>query len=126
MFDAIYGTIKGMEGRNMSYGKKASHALRLASLFNRYQNNNLPTYQYLELDDDIRDIAFMMKVNDVVKDNYEIWKEEVYNKLKNDSKNFDYDSVKHIEETGFSIIDQFQLALMNVYFKENGYVEKNC
>lgn len=121
MFGAICGTIKGMEGRNMSYGKKASHILRLASLFSHYQNNDLPTYQYLEMDEYIRDAVFIMKTNDVEKENYEILKEEQYNKLKSENENFDYNSIKHIEETGFLIIDQFQLALMDVYLRENGY-----
>ena len=123
MFDAICGTIKGMEGRNMSYGKKASHILRLASLFNRYQNcSKLSPYQYFEMDDYKRDTALMMKINGVKKENYEIRKEEVYNKLKNDTENFDYNSeIKHIEEIGFLIIDKFQLALTDVYLRENGY-----
>ena len=123
MFDAICGTIKGMEGRNMSYGKKASHLLRLASLFNRYQNcSKLSPYQYFEMDDDKRDIALMMKINGVKKENYEIWREEVYNKLKNDTENFDYNfEIKHIEEIGFLIIDKFQLALTDAYLQENGY-----
>lgn len=124
MFDAICGTIKGMEGRNMSYGKKASHILRLASLFSRYQNNDLSTYQYLEMDEYIRDAAFMMKINDVKKENYDALKEEQYNKLKERIEKFDYNSVKHIEETGFSVIDQFQLALTNVYLQENGYEQR--
>lgn len=121
MFDAIYGTIRGMESRNMSYGKKASHVLRLASLFNRYQNRDLCSHQYLEMGKYKRDIAFKMKTNNVKKENYEILKDEVYNKLKNESENFDYNSVKHIEEVGFSTVDQFQLALTDVYLRENGY-----
>lgn len=124
MFDAICGTIKGMEGRNMSYGKKASHILRLASLFSRYQNNDLSTYQYLEMDEYIRDVAFMMKINGVEKENYDALKEEQYNKLKERIEKFDYNSVKHIEEIGFSVIDQFQLALTNVYLQENGYEQR--
>ena len=56
---------------------------------------------------------------------YETWKEEIYNKLKNDSKTFDYNSVKHIEGTGFSVIDQFQLALTNVYLQEKGYEKQS-
>ena len=125
MFDAICGTIKGMEGRNMSYGKKASHILRLASLFNRYQDNELSTFKYLEMDIRARNKALMMKINDVKKEEYEIWKDEVYNKLKNDAEKFDYNSVKHIEGTGFSVIDQFQLALTNVYLQENGYEQQS-
>lgn len=121
MFDAICGTIKGMEGRNMSCGKKASHVLRLASLFNRYQNRDLSSYQYLEMDIHARNKALMMKTNDVKKEEYETWKEEIYNKLKEDSKNFDYVSVKQVEEVGFSTINQFQLALTDVYLRENGY-----
>lgn len=124
MFDAICGTIKGMEGRNMSCGKKASHILRLASLFSRYQNNDLSTYQYLEMNKCIRDAAFMMKINDVKKENYDALKEEQYNKLKERIEKFDYNSVKHIEEIGFSVIDQFQLALTNVYLQENGYEQR--
>jgi predicted nucleotidyltransferase len=125
MFDAICGTIKGMEGRNMSYGKKASHILRLASLFNRYQNNELLTSQYLKMDAHAQNKALMMKINDVKKEEYENWKDEVYNKLKNESENFDYSSVKHIEETGLSITDKFQLALIDVYFQENGYEKQS-
>ena len=125
MFDAICGTIKGMEGRNMSYGKKASHVLRLASLFNRYQDNELSISKCLEMDIHARNKALMMKMNNVKKEEYEIWKEEIYNKLKNDSKTFDYNSVKHIEETGFSIIDQFQLALTDVYLQENRYEKQS-
>lgn len=125
MFDAICGTIKGMEGRNMSYGKKASHILRLASLFNRYQNNELLTSQYLKMDAHAQNKALMMKINDVKKEEYENWKDEVYNKLKNESENFDYSSVKHIEETGLSITDKFQLALMDVYFQEYGYEKQS-
>lgn len=125
MFDAICGTIKDMEGRNMSYGKKASHILRLASLFNRYQNNELLTSQYLKMDAHAQNKALMMKINDVKKEEYEIWKDEVYNKLKNESENFDYSSVKHIEETGLSITDKFQLALIDVYFQENGYEKQS-
>lgn len=125
MFDAICGTIKGMEGRNMSYGKKASHILRLASLFNRYQNNELLTSQYLKMDAQARNKALMMKINDVKKEEYEIWKDEVYNKLKNESENFDYSSVKHIEETGLSITDKFQLALIDVYLQEYGYEKQS-
>lgn len=125
MFNAICGTIKGMEGRNMSYGKKASHILRLASLFFRYQNNDLPTYQYLEMDEYIRDAAFMMKINDVKKENYDTLKEEQYNKLKERIEKFDYNSVKYIEETGFLVINQFQLALTNVYLQENGYEKQS-
>lgn len=125
MFDAICGTIKGMEGRNMSYGKKASHVLRLASLFNRYQNNELLTSEYLKMDIHARNKALMMKINDVKEEEYETWKEEIYNKLKNDSKTFDYNSVKHIEGTGFSVIDQFQLALTDVYLQENGYEKQS-
>lgn len=121
MFDAICGTIKGMEGRNMSCGKKASHVLRLASLFNRYQNKKLSPHQYLEMDKYNRDTAFNMKTNNVKKEIYETWKEEVYNKLKEDSKNFDYASVKQTEEIGFSTVNQFQLALTDVYLRENGY-----
>jgi hypothetical protein len=66
-----------------------------------------------------------MKINDVKKEEYENWKDEVYNKLKNESENFDYSSVKHIEETGLSITDKFQLALIDVYFQENGYEKQS-
>ena len=67
----------------------------------------------------------MMKIKNIKKEEYEIWKDEVYNKLKNDAEKFDYNSVKHIEGTGFSVIDQFQLALTNVYLQENGYEQQS-
>lgn len=125
MLNAICGTIRSMEGRNMSYGKKASHILRLSTLFSRYQNNELPPHQYLEMNEYIRNAAFMMKVNGVEKEDYEVLKEEQYNKLKECIKNFDYNSVRQIEEVGFSTIDHFQRALMNIYLQENGYEQQS-
>lgn len=123
MLDAIMGTIKGLEGRNMSYGKKASHLLRLTSLFYRYLDDSLLPHQYLIMDSMTKDIALDMKLNGITKENYEQLKETYYKKLKEKYDTIDFNNFiyKHYEERGKDMIDFFQKDLTKIYLGEHGY-----
>ncbi len=123
MIDAIMGMIKSMEGRNMSYGKKASHLLRLTSLFYRYLDDSLLPHQYLTMDSTIRNIALDMKLNDITKEKYEQLEEKYCKELQEQYNiiNFNNFKYKNYEEYGKDSINFFQKDLTEIYLGEHGY-----
>ena len=121
MLDAIDGTAKGLRGRNMTTGKKASHIIRLKHLARQYMTSD-KAFSYLKLNDIDRDAALFAKTSE------NDW-EPIYQLLLNELIEYlnvfkDSKEWIKIEKVSQDFINKVELKLFEIYLEDNGYEKR--
>jgi len=121
MLYAMAGMAHQLTKRNMSAGKRFSHALRLDDMLYHFFNSpNATAILDLRAGGD-RDLAMIAKRDqDSANDNaYNTQCEQIATKLDTFKENFvATDDIKEIEEEGLGFIEQFQIELFKKYLME--------
>lgn len=120
MINATIGCICGLHGRNMSEGKKLSHAIRLSNtLFKYLDSKNNPT-NYLLLDGNELQQARSAKAG-LLKDP-QIYLQQLKDKVETFSHQYILTEQAVTTETiAKTTIDRFETKLFDIYLNQNGY-----
>lgn len=123
MVDATIGTIAGLNGRNMSDGKKLAHAMRLQATLKKYLDPRISPFSYLLLQGEELTEARKAKI-EMLDDKYcsqkyaEIRDVVIASLADYRKNNYEYD--KAAENLANYSIDEFEYKLFDVYFALNG------
>lgn len=127
MLNAIAGMAYQLHGRNMSEGKRYSHALRLADMKDLYMNTDKSDVLGFKFDG-THSMARMAKFKAETEEDSTYYKEEakkIADSLKSYSDNFEYTSMQRsIEYTAKHLINRLQFEVTRVYLEQNNFVYK--
>lgn len=127
MLNAIAGMVYQLHGRNMSEGKRHSHALRLADMKDLYMDMDKVDVLGFKFEG-TRTMARMAKFKAETEEDSTYYKEEwkkIADSLKTYCDNFEYTATqKSVEYTAKHLINRLQFEVTKIYLEQNNFIYK--